>query len=70
MGPARRRWATIKQERRESVPRRAGYRQAKGRSRSPSVFGRRRERRGVTHAELAARIDTSQPASLGSKPKA
>ena len=58
----RRSWEAIKQERRASVPRRAGYRVAKEAFEIAERVRQERERRGVTQAELAARIGSSQPA--------
>ena len=58
----RRSWGTIKRERHASVPRRAGYGEAKEAFDIAERVRQERERRGVTQAELAARIGSSQPA--------
>ena len=58
----RRSWETIKHERRASVARRAGHRQAKEAFEIAEHVRQAREHRGFTQAELAARIGSSQPA--------
>ena len=55
-------WTATKRERKASVPRRAGYRRAKKAFEIAERIRRARERRGMTQAELAARIGSTQPA--------
>ena len=52
----------MKRARRASVARRAGYREAKEAFEIAERVRQEREHRGVTQAELAARIGSSQPA--------
>lgn len=58
----RRSWEAIKQERQASVRRRASYRGAKEAFEIAERVRHARERCGMTQAELAARIGSSQPA--------
>ena len=60
--PKRRSWTTMKRERSTSVARRAGYRYAKDAFQIAERVREARERRGMTQAELAARIGSTQPA--------
>lgn len=55
-------WRTIKRERRASIARREGYRQARGAFQIAERVRQAREGRGLTQAELAARIGSTQPA--------
>ena len=58
----RRSWGTIKRERNASAARRAGYRRAKEAFEIAERVRQAREGRGMTQAELAARIGSTQPA--------
>ncbi len=58
----RRSWSALKRERKVSVARRAGYRQAKEAFAIAARVRKARERLGLTQAELAARIGSTQPA--------
>ena len=55
-------WGTIKRDRKVSVARRAGYRRAKEAFAIAERVRQAREGRGLTQAELAARIGSTQPA--------
>jgi ribosome-binding protein aMBF1 (putative translation factor) len=55
-------WAAIKRERKASIARRGGYRRAKEAFEIAERVRHARERRGLTQAELAARIGSTQPA--------
>jgi ribosome-binding protein aMBF1 (putative translation factor) len=55
-------WGTIKRNRKASIARRAGYRRAKEAFEIAERVRRAREDRGLTQAELAARIGSTQPA--------
>ena len=58
----RRSWSTLKHERKVSVARRAGDRHAKEAFEIAARVRKARERLGLTQAELAARIGSTQPA--------
>jgi ribosome-binding protein aMBF1 (putative translation factor) len=58
----RRSWASIKRAKAGSEARRAGYRQAKEAFALAERVRQARERVGLTQAELAARIGSTQPA--------
>ncbi|MBI1814479.1 MAG: helix-turn-helix transcriptional regulator [Deltaproteobacteria bacterium] len=58
----RRSWAKIKRTRAGSAQRRVGYRQAKEAFELAERVRQARERLGITQAELAARIGSTQPA--------
>ena len=55
-------WDAIKRERKASIARRGGYRRAKAAYEIAERVRHARERRGLTQAELAARIGSTQPA--------
>jgi len=55
-------WGRVKRGRKVSVARRAGYRRAKEAFEISERVRQARERRGLTQAELAARIGSTQPA--------
>ena len=61
-GKRRRSWASIKRARADSKERRAGYRQAKEAFGLAERVRQARERLGITQAELAFRIGSTQPA--------
>jgi ribosome-binding protein aMBF1 (putative translation factor) len=58
----RRSWSAIKHTRRDTAARRAGYRHAKEAFELAERVRRARERVGMTQAELASRIGSTQPA--------
>ncbi len=58
----RRTWGTVKRDRKVSIVRRAGYRRAKEAFEIAERVRQAREGRGLTQAELAARIGSTQPA--------
>jgi ribosome-binding protein aMBF1 (putative translation factor) len=58
----RRSWAAIKRPRSASEQRRAGYQQSKESFELAERVREARERLGITQAELAARIGSTQPA--------
>ena len=58
----RKSWGTVKRERKVSIARRTGYRRAKEAFEIAERVRQARERRGLTQAELAARIGSTQPA--------
>jgi HTH-type transcriptional regulator/antitoxin HipB len=55
-------WSTIKRTRKNSTPRREGYRRAREAFALAEAVRRARERLGMTQAKLAARIGSTQPA--------
>ena len=55
-------WSTIKRTRKNTAARRAGYRRAKAAFELAERVRRARERVGMTQAELASRIGSTQPA--------
>src|SRR2546428_4067319 len=55
-------WSTIKRTRKNSVTRREGYRRAREAFELAARARRARERLGMTQAELASRIGSTQPA--------
>jgi ribosome-binding protein aMBF1 (putative translation factor) len=55
-------WGTVKRTRKVSIARRAGYRRAKEAFEIAERVRQAREGRGLTQAELAARIGSTQPA--------
>ncbi len=55
-------WRAIKDTRKASLARRKGHRQAREAFAIAERVRQARERRGVTQAELAARIGSTQPA--------
>jgi len=58
----RRSWASIKRAKADSEARRVGYRQAKEAFALADRVRQARERVGLTQAELASRIGSTQPA--------
>ena len=58
----RQNWGALKRERKVSVARRAGYRHAKESFEIAARVREAREHLGLTQAELAARIGSTQPA--------
>jgi ribosome-binding protein aMBF1 (putative translation factor) len=60
--PRPRSWAAVKRGRSTSEERRAGYRDAREAFELAERVRQARERLGVTQAELAARIGSTQPA--------
>jgi ribosome-binding protein aMBF1 (putative translation factor) len=60
--PRRKSWAAIKRGRSTSEERRAGYREARESFELAERVRQARERLGVTQAELAVRIGSTQPA--------
>lgn len=60
--PKRRSWASIKRAKVDSEERRVGYRQAKEAFELAERVRQARERIGITQAELATRIGSTQPA--------
>ena len=62
MAPTRRSWTSIKRAKAASEERRAGYRQAKEAFELAERVRQARERLGITQAELASRIGSTQPA--------
>ena len=58
----RRSWSALKRERKISIARRGGYRRAKEAYDIAERVRQARERLGMTQAELAARIGSTQPA--------
>ena len=62
MAPKRRSWASIKRAKAASEGRLAGYRQAKEAFELAEHVRQARERMGITQAELARRIGSTQPA--------
>jgi len=55
-------WGTVKRDRKGSIARRTGYRRAKEAFEIAERVRHAREVRGLTQAELAARIGSTQPA--------
>ena len=55
-------WNTIKRTRKKTAARRDGYRRAKAAFELAERVRRARERLGMTQAELASRIGSTQPA--------
>ena len=55
-------WGTVKRDRKPSIARRSGYRRAKEAFGIAERVRQAREGRGMTQAELAARIGSTQPA--------
>src|SRR3989442_12383202 len=55
-------WSTIKRTRKNTAARRDGYRRAKEAFELAARARRARERLGMTQAELASRIGSTQPA--------
>lgn len=55
-------WGTVKRGRKASIARRSGYRRAKEAFEIAERVRQAREGRGLTQAELAARIGSTQPA--------
>jgi len=55
-------WGTVKRDRKTSIARRSGYRRAKESFEIAERVRQAREGRGLTQAELAARIGSTQPA--------
>ena len=62
MAAKRRSWASIKRAKAASEERHAGYREAKEAFELAARVRQARERVGLTQAELAARIGSTQPA--------
>ena len=62
MTAKRRSWASIKRAKAPSAERHAGYREAKDAFELAEHVRQARERVGLTQAELAARIGSTQPA--------
>jgi ribosome-binding protein aMBF1 (putative translation factor) len=62
MTTRRRSWASIKGAKTASKERRAGYREAKAAFELAERVREARERLGITQAELASRIGSTQPA--------
>jgi len=58
----RRSWESIKRTKRKSEERRRGYREARDAFELSEQVREARERAGITQAELAARIGSTQPA--------
>lgn len=55
-------WGTVKRDRKASIARRSGYRRAKEAFELSERVRQVRENSGLTQAELAARIGSTQPA--------
>ena len=55
-------WSTIKRTRKNSLTRREGYRRAREAFELAQRVRRARERLGMTQAELASRVGSTQPA--------
>lgn len=63
MAPKRRSWTSIKHAKADSEERHRGYRQAKDAFELAERVREAREHLGITQADLASRIGSTQPAS-------